>query len=107
MRTLTGLHTQFWALLAKAVVVMICIKALAGMATGEPMAKHPRAAGRVFEVPARKLSVSMKLVIGPSRIAINEVHVSRNQVIVVYNLRGEIVRRPYRPTQRVQVIRRA
>lgn len=107
MRTLTGLHHQFWLLLAKVFVVMICIKALAGMATEEPMARHPRAAGRVFEVPARKLSVSMKLVVGPSRIPINEVHVDRNQVIVVYILRGQFVRKPYRPTQRVQVIRRA
>ena len=107
MHALTGLHTRFLHFMAKVLVVMICIKALAGMATGEPMAKHPRAAGRIFEVPARKLSVSMKLVIGPSRIPINEVHVDRNQVIVVYTIGGQFVRKSYRPTQRVQVIRRA
>jgi hypothetical protein len=103
---LIELHRRLFLFMGKVLLVMLLIKTCSGVITPEAhVAKHPRAAGRVIEVPARQLSTSMKLVIGPSRININEVHIERKEVRIKYKWSGTFAEKKFRPTERVKVIR--
>jgi hypothetical protein len=96
---LTGLHNRAMKFLGKCLLVMVCIKVLAGMTAvkEEPI--------RVQKVMARTLHAGDKLAIGPHRYRINEIHIDRKTVRVVYIDHGAFVRLTYRTTDKVRVLR--
>jgi hypothetical protein len=100
MTILTGLHNSLIKFMGKVLLVMVCIKALAGMATPEEtdmktkiVAARNVHAGDLIELDNRKWRL------------INEVHVDRNSVVIVYKYGNKFVNERFRTTDRIEVRR--